>query len=470
MNHYGLFIKLMKRRISDNLLLLLESWFAIGMTCVKWHTGLLYKLSKSMPYWFTRLVGLLLRDRRFRVHMGNDISAWRPQRNGLPQGSVLASVLFNLYSNDLPVTRGRKFIYADDICLAIQGQFFCELECSLSSDVARMSHFCRQWRLKPSASKTISSVFHLHNTSATRELSVYLDGQRLRHECHPTYLGVTLDRMLSYREHLAKTAGKLKNRNSNLLMKLAGSTWGASANTLRSCALALCYSAAEYCAPVWTRPAHTSRVDVQLNSTMRLISGTLRSTPLTWLPVLSNIEPPALWRKAATDKMVEKIVKHDSWPIQPDILSPPLLRLTSRKPLWLDLQPVDIKSRWRHNYWKSAQLVNSHPVCDPQSGNRVSTSLGNSGLCWTVFARNRDTAVPAEGNGDLKTLICVLVATPRRCLALLNPVPWQNWMAAYLGYTLQMKMLFRGWRVMAHETHTRRRRRSGTRCGLGGFV
>ena len=65
---------------------------------------------------------------------------------------------------------------------------------------------------------------------------------------------------------------------------------------------------------------------------MRVISGTLRSTPLAWLPVLSDIEPPALRRKAATD----------SWPIQPDILSPPLLQLTSRKPLWLDLQLVDI--------------------------------------------------------------------------------------------------------------------------------
>jgi len=48
----------------------------------------------------------------------------------------------------------------------------------------------------------------------------------------------------------------------------------------------------------------------------------------------------------------------------------------------------------------------------PQSGNQVSTSLGstslgNSGLCWTVFARNRDTAVPAAGNGDLQTLIRV---------------------------------------------------------------
>ena len=189
---------------------------------------------------------------------------------------------------------------------------------------------------------------------------------------------------------------------------------------------------------------------------MRLISGTLRSTPLPWHSVLSNIEPPALRRKAATDKLVEKIVKYDSWPIQPDILSPPLLWLTSRKPSWVDLQPVDIKSRWRHN-WKSAQVVNSHLMCDPTFLQPVSTSLGKSGLCWTVFARNRDTAVPAEGNGDLQTLICVLVARPRQCLTLSNPVPSQNWMAAYLGYTLRMKTLFRGWPVMAHETHTRRR-------------
>ena len=63
----------------------------------------------------------------------------------------------------------------------------------------------------------------LNVISATRELSVYLDGLCLRHECHPTYLGVTLDRTLSYREHWTKTAGKLKNRN-NLLMKLARST------------------------------------------------------------------------------------------------------------------------------------------------------------------------------------------------------------------------------------------------------
>jgi len=32
-------------------------------------------------------------------------------------------------------------------------------------------------------------------------------------------------------------------------------------------------------------------------------------TPVAWLPVLSNIVPLALRRKAATDKLVEKIEK-----------------------------------------------------------------------------------------------------------------------------------------------------------------
>jgi len=44
-------------------------------------------------------------------------------------------------------------------------------------------------------------------------------------------------------------------------------------------------------------------------------------------------------------------------------------------------------------------------------------------------------------------------------LTLSNPVPWQNWMAAYLSYTLRMKTVFCGWPVMVDDTHTTRRRR-----------
>ena len=167
-----------------------------------------------------------------------------------------------------------------------------------------------------------------------------------------------------------------------------------------------------------------------------------------------HIEPPALRRKATTDKLVEKIVKHDSWPIQSDILSPPLLRLTSRKPLWLDLQPVDIKSRWRHN-WKLTQVVNSHLVCDPtiqQPGfhlplqhwsllNRFCMEQGHCSACGKKWRLTDTDLCPC---GETQTMF--------------HTAPWQNWMAAYLSYTLPMKILFCGWPVTVYDTHTRRRR------------
>jgi len=138
--------------------------------------------------------------------------------------------------------------------------------------------------------------------------------------------------------------------------------------------------------------------------------------------VLSNIEPLALWMKAATDKLLEKIVKHDSWPIQPDILSPPLLRLTSRKPLWLDLQPVDIKSRWRHN-WKSAQVVNSHLMCDStirQPGfdlhrqqwsllNRFRTEQGYCGACRRKWRLTDTDLCPC---GETQTMSHIVESCP----------------------------------------------------------
>ena len=84
-----------------------------------WHNGLLYKRSKCLPLWCIQTVELLLRNRRFQVQMGDDASFWRRQTNGLLKGSVLVPTLFNLYTNDLPVTCSRSFTYANDICCAL---------------------------------------------------------------------------------------------------------------------------------------------------------------------------------------------------------------------------------------------------------------------------------------------------------------------------------------------------------------
>ena len=56
--------------------------------CCLWyhlaHSPILVKLSRCMEPWFVQLVELLLRNRRFKLHIESFTSLWRLQKNGLP--------------------------------------------------------------------------------------------------------------------------------------------------------------------------------------------------------------------------------------------------------------------------------------------------------------------------------------------------------------------------------------------------
>jgi len=54
-------------------------------------------------------------NRSFTITTGNGKwSRLRCLKNGVPQGSVLAPLLFNIYISELPTTVTRKYAYADD--------------------------------------------------------------------------------------------------------------------------------------------------------------------------------------------------------------------------------------------------------------------------------------------------------------------------------------------------------------------
>jgi len=98
---------------------------------------------------------------------------------------------------------------------------------------------------------------------------------------------------------------------------------------------------------------------------MRLISGCLQPTQLSWLPVLSNVAPPSLRRKTATDNMLQIIEAHPNWPVYADVFeNPPPPRLASRRPIWSDLTSVDTITQWKED-WSSASVVNHTIVTDP---------------------------------------------------------------------------------------------------------
>ena len=64
------------------------------------------------------------------------------------------------------------------------------------------------------------------------------------------------------------------------------------------------------------------------------------------------------------DKLISKAMDNVDWGLNSDISHPPRQRLTSRHPLWLDMQPVDIHERWQED-WQTASVVNHQLVRDP---------------------------------------------------------------------------------------------------------
>ena len=142
------------------------------------------------------------------------------------------------------------------------------------------------------------AAFYLNNREAKRALNVYNNGNLLPLCPVPTYLGVKLDRSLSFRHHLEALRKKLSPRVT-LLWRLAGSGCGAGAKTLHICTLSLVYSTTEYCAPAWCRSTPTRLIDSILDDTLRIVTGCLRPTPTEDLPALAGIQPAELRRLGA---------------------------------------------------------------------------------------------------------------------------------------------------------------------------
>ena len=211
----------------------------------------------------------------------------------------LPSYLTTIRTYDLPSMTSKTFAYTDDLALLHSSGNWKNLEGTLSQDMFTLLAYLQSWRLKLSHTKTMTAAFQLNNREAKHELKVYNNGRFLPLCPTPTYLGVKLDRSLTFRHHLVALRKKLSSRVT-LLRRLVSSGWGAGAKTPSMVTLFLVYSTAEYCAPVWCPSAHTRLIDNVLNDALRIVTGCPRLTTTDHLHVLSAIQLAELRRLGAT--------------------------------------------------------------------------------------------------------------------------------------------------------------------------
>ena len=146
------------------------------------------------------------------------------------------------------------------------------------------------------------------------------------------YLGVTLNRSLTFKV----------STPHNILQKLATSKWAVTSHVLRTSALALSYSAADYACPIWEQSAHTKRLDPVPNESYRLITGCLKPTDADNLHLLAGAAPPENQREAASK------LERSSQAYDPNHMlfnhRPVPSRLKSRRSFLLCVEPLKEKN------------------------------------------------------------------------------------------------------------------------------
>lgn len=191
-----------------------------------WHTGLLYKLKKNLPYPFFEIIRSYLECRYFYVKVNGNQTNLHDIKSGIPQGSVLGPLLYTLFTADLPTRENTvTATFADDTALLSTHQDPIVASENLQAHIEKIQDWCQSWRLKVNANKSVHVTFTLRVGTCPR---VKINNAEIPQSDSAKYLGIHLDRRLTWQKHIMTKRKQLglrltsmywlMGRNSKLLL------------------------------------------------------------------------------------------------------------------------------------------------------------------------------------------------------------------------------------------------------------
>ena len=312
-----------------------------------WKEGLLLKLLTSgiagrMFNW----IKSFLCHRTARVKLDGNLSHTVKIREGVPQGGVISPTLFVVFINDITQGLSRhisRALHADDFAMWNASESTLTATVRMQEALNNTSQWARDWCVTINSLKTIATCFSLSNT--TENLKLTVNNQQIPQDDTPTYLGVKLDKQLTWKPHIQEME-KRATRRLSLVKKLAGTKWGASSSILRQVYTGNVRPVMEYGSAAWATAtkSNTSKLAKVPNAGMRLITGGLKTTPINTLESTTGLHSLDTRRDEKVLTQYEKVQRLPTHPAHQQLQEPTKNRLKRRSFNHLAKQQVRILS------------------------------------------------------------------------------------------------------------------------------
>ena len=260
-----------------------------------WREELLGDLvDAGVPKRFVLWLRGFLRNRQACVRVDGSQGRFRSFRQGVPQGSVLAPLLFLFYANSLEAVIPDGVclsLYADDVVVWAQDRVKERAAALVEEAVQAAVAWSLRKKLQLSAGKCASAFFSSDPREASWEPVVRAGDDVLRFNPRPSFLGVSLDRTLSFRSHAISVANRVAGR-CRVLAALAGQEWGWDRRNLVRVFLCFIRPLMDYCAAGWQPWLAASNLAVlerAQNRALRWVTGQCRTTPVEALALEAGV-------------------------------------------------------------------------------------------------------------------------------------------------------------------------------------
>lgn len=210
--------------------------------------------------------------------------------SGIPQGSVISPILFNLMINDIFEKGKEGLLYADDAVIWKRGRNISHIVGSIQKEMLILEQWGIDWGFKFSPPKSKVMFFTKKKVPETYKVMLY--NQPLERVKTFKYLGMVMDDRLTWKHHIVHIETKCK-KVLNLMRMISGQHWGADKHSLINIYKALIRSTIDYGCIVYSSACVTTikKLDRVQFKGLRIALGAIKTTPTCALLVEAE-EPP----------------------------------------------------------------------------------------------------------------------------------------------------------------------------------